>query len=79
MNIPRPTTFVTVFTAFRSPEAQIVRARLEVANFHPVIANENGPITLGGFSKSTLIRVEVPEPEADDAKEFLAAPVTPAE
>ena len=65
---------VTVFTAFTSHEAQAVRARLEAAEFHPFIANENAPITLGGFSKSTLIRVEVPEEEASDAKEFLAAP-----
>jgi hypothetical protein len=79
MSTSRPTAFTTVFTAFMSTEAQIVRARLETANFHPVIANENASITLGGFSKSTLIRVEVPEAEAAEAKEFLETPVSPAE
>ena len=52
----------------------MVRARLEIAGFNPVVLNENAPITLGGFSKSTTIRVEVPETEADEAKEFLNAP-----
>ncbi len=66
--------FVTIFTGFNASEAQLVRAQLEAADFHPVIANENAPITLGGFSKATLIRVEVPEAEAGDAKEFLATP-----
>jgi len=28
---------------------------------------------LGGTSIATLLRIEVPEDEADDAKEFLAA------
>jgi hypothetical protein len=65
---------ITVFTTFSHPEAQLVRARLEVAGFNPVVINENAHITLGGFSKSTVIRVQVPEPEAADASEFLNAP-----
>ncbi|MEY4917900.1 MAG: putative prokaryotic signal transducing protein [Verrucomicrobiota bacterium] len=66
---------VTLFSSFSQPEAQLVRARLEAAEFHPFIANENAPCTLGGFSKSTLIRVEIPEAEFADAKEFLDTPV----
>ncbi|MFO1488816.1 MAG: DUF2007 domain-containing protein [Verrucomicrobiota bacterium] len=64
---------IPVFTTFSSAEAQLTGSRLEAANFHPVIANEASAASLGGFSKSTLIRVEVPEEEAKDAKEFLAA------
>jgi hypothetical protein len=70
---------VTVFTTFRQSEAQIIRSRLEVAGFNPVVINENAPITLGGFSKATTIRVEVPEAEAAEVKEFLDAPTEPAE
>ena len=65
---------VAVFTTFNQAEAQIVRSQLEAAGFHPFVANENAPVTLGGFSKATTIRVEVPETEAANAREFLAAP-----
>ena len=70
--------FVTVHTTFSSAEAQLIRSRLEVANFHPNVANE-ASVTISGFSESTLIRVEVPEAEAAEAKEFLAAGQAPAE
>jgi uncharacterized protein YjbI with pentapeptide repeats len=65
---------VTIFSGFNFAEAQLVRARLEAADFHPFMANENAPVTLGGFSKATLIRVEVPEDEVAEVQEFLAAP-----
>ena len=65
-------TFVTIHTTFSSADAQLVGSRLEAANFHPTIANEYSAASLGGMSQSTLIRVEVPEAEAAEAKEFLA-------
>ena len=68
--------FVTVFTSFSLNEVQIVRSRLEAANFHPFIANEAAASWLGGFgtySTQGLVRVQVPETEAADAKEFLDA------
>jgi hypothetical protein len=65
--------FVTVFSSFSSAEAQLTAARLEVANFHPTVANDTPAATLGGFSESTLIRVEVPEAEGDEVKRFLAS------
>ena len=68
--------FATVHTTFSSAEAQLIRSRLEVANFHPNVANE-ASVTYAGFSESTLIRVEVPENEAAEAKEFLAATAQP--
>lgn len=64
----------TIFKTFSQIEAQIIRSHLETAGFHPFVANENGPFTLGGFSKSTLIRVEVPENEAAAARELIDAP-----
>jgi hypothetical protein len=65
--------FATIFTAFNLAETQLVRSRLEAAGFHPFIANENVSSWLGGYSTATMIRVQVPEAEAADAKEFLNA------
>ena len=62
-----------VFTTFNQAEAQLVRSRLEAANFHPFIANENVAQWLGGLSTATTLRIEVPETEAAEAKAFLAA------
>jgi hypothetical protein len=65
---------VVIFTTFNQAEAQLVRSRLEAANFHPFIANENVAQFLGGFSTATTLRIEVPEAEAVEAKTFLDAP-----
>ena len=65
---------VTVFTSFVSAEAQLVCSQLEAADFHPFIANENAGSYLGGFSTATTLRIQVPEDEAADAKEFLETP-----
>ena len=65
---------VVIFTTFNLAEAQLVRSRLEAANFHPFIANENVAQWLGGLSTATTIRIEVPETEAVEAKAFLDAP-----
>jgi hypothetical protein len=66
--------FVTVFPTFNSAEAQLVRARLEAAGFHPFVANENAAPWIGGYSTATTINVQVPEEEAAEAKALLAAP-----
>jgi hypothetical protein len=66
---------IVVFKTFNQADAQLVRSRLEAANFHPYIANENVASWLGGISMATTLRVEVPESEAADAREFLAAPL----
>ncbi|HXA45404.1 MAG TPA: DUF2007 domain-containing protein [Candidatus Angelobacter sp.] len=65
---------VVIFTTFNQAEAQLVRSRLEAANFHPFIANENVAQWLGGLSTATTLRIEVPEAEAVEAKAFLDAP-----
>jgi hypothetical protein len=65
---------VVIFTTFNQAEAQLVRSRLEAANFHPFIANENVAQWLGGLSAATTLRIEVPEAEAVEAKAFLDAP-----
>jgi hypothetical protein len=65
---------ITISTNFNLAEAELVRARLEAAGFHPFLANEMAAGWLGGTSTATLLRIEVPEAEAAEAKEFLAAP-----
>ncbi len=67
--------FITVFTAFNPAEAQLVRSRLEAAGFHPFVVGELSALSIDGYSLAAGgIRVQVPEPEAADVKEFLEAP-----
>ena len=71
---------VTISTNFILAEAQLDCSRLEAAGFHPFLANENTSAWLGGtMSTATMLRIEVPEDEAADAKEFLKTPTSPAE
>ena len=66
--------FATVFTAFNPVDAHLVRSRLEAAGFHPFIANENSALGTEGYALAVGgIRVQVPEAEAAEAKEFLGA------
>jgi hypothetical protein len=65
---------VTIFKAFNPAEAQLVRSRLEAAGFHPFVADELSALSIDGYSLATGgIRVQVPEDEVADAKEFLDA------
>lgn len=70
---------VTVFSTFNSNEAQLVRARLEAADFHVVLTNEIAALMLPLYSTTGTVHVQVPEDEAADAKELLAAGDAPAE
>jgi len=66
---------VTVFQAFNSAEAQLVRARLDAAGFHPLVAHELSAFGMEGYSMAAGgILVQVPDEEAAEVKEFLAAP-----
>ena len=67
---------VTIATNFNLGDAGLICSRLDAAGFHPVIANEMAAGWLGGNSTATLLRIQVPENEAAEAKEFLAAPDT---
>lgn len=64
--------FVTIHKALSAADAEIVRSRLEAANFHPFMPDDmsafgSDPLALG----SGGIRIQVPEAEAADAREFL--------
>jgi hypothetical protein len=65
----------TIFKAFHPSDAQLVRARLEIAGFHPIIADELSALSMDGYSMAIGgIRVQVPEVEAEEARQFLDAP-----
>ena len=65
---------VTIFTALNPMDAQLVRSRLEAANFHPFVAHELSALSLDGYALAAGgILVQVPAEEVDDAREVLAA------
>ncbi len=71
---------VTVATAFNPAEAQLTRARLEVAGFHAVVTNELSALSMDGYALAAGgILVQVPAEEAEEAKAFLAAEPPPDE
>ena len=64
---------VTVFSAVNPAEAEVARSRLDAAHFHPVVVNELSAFVMGFYSTALPVRVQVPEDEAEDAKQLLAA------
>jgi hypothetical protein len=63
---------VTIFTAFNVVEADLIRTRLEAADFHAFLQNDNSALATGGYSVAVGgIHVQVPEDEAQDARELL--------
>jgi hypothetical protein len=73
-------SLVTVASAFNPADAQLTRARLEAAGFHAVVSHELSALSMDGYALAAGgILVQVPEDEAADAREFLAAPASPDE
>jgi hypothetical protein len=71
---------VTVYSAFNPADAQLVRSQLEAAQFHAVVTHELSALSLDGYALAAGgILVQVPEDEAADAREFLAAETPPDE
>ncbi len=65
---------VTVYKAFNPADAQLVRSRLEAAGFHPFVADEAAALSMDGYALAAGgIRVQLPESEFADAREFLDA------
>ena len=65
---------VTIFCAFNPMDAQLVRSRLEAAQFHAVVTHELSALSMDGYALAAGgILVQVPDEEAADAKELLAA------
>ena len=64
--------FITIYKAVSEAQVQIIRSRLEAANFHPFVPDDSSafgsdPLALG----SSGIRIQVPEAEAEEARAFL--------
>jgi hypothetical protein len=71
---------VTVYTAFNPAAAQLVRARLDAANFDAVVMHELSALSIDGYAMAAGgIRVQVPEDQAEDARELIAAGDAPTE
>jgi len=70
---------VTVFSSFSPATAQLIRSRLDAARFHAVVTHELSALSLDGYSMAAGgILVQVPESEAADARELLAAGDAPS-
>jgi hypothetical protein len=66
---------VTVMRALNPADAQLARSRLEASDFHVFVTNELSALSLDGYAMAAGgILVQVPEDEAADARELLAAP-----
>lgn len=66
----------TIHRALNPADAQLVRSRLEAAQFHAVVTNELSALSLDGYALAAGgILVQVPESEAAEASEFLAKSV----
>ena len=62
----------TVFRAFNSAEAQLVRSQLEAAEFTVFVADETSALSMEGYVLGAGgIRVQVPEDQAADATDLL--------
>jgi hypothetical protein len=71
---------VTVHTSFSPADAQLIRSRLDASQFHAVVTHELAALSMDGYSMATGgILVQVPEDEAADARELLAAADGPEE
>jgi hypothetical protein len=71
---------VTVFTAFNPADAHVIRSCLDAANFHPVVTHELSALSLDGYALAAGgILVQVPDNEAEEAREFLKSPPPVAE
>ena len=64
---------VTVYRSFSLAEAQVVRSRLDAAEFHPEVANELSSLSIDGYTQAAGgVLVQVPENEAAGACELIS-------
>ncbi len=70
---------VTVHTAFNPADAELVRSRLEAAEFNVCVKNEIAATTIEGYGLTVGgIQVQVPDDEAEEARALLDAPASEA-
>ena len=65
---------VTIFQTFNPAEAQLIRSRLEAADFQAFVAHELASLSMDGYAMATGgVLVQVPEAEAAEARALLDA------
>ena len=65
--------WVSIYRAFSPADAHVVRGRLEASDFHPNINHELAALSMDGYSMAAGgILVQVPEEEAEEARELLS-------
>ena len=71
---------VTIFTTFNPAEAQLIRSRLEAADFQAFVTHELAALSMDGYAMAAGgVLVQVPEAEAEEARALLdAADSSPA-
>lgn len=63
---------VTVFTAFNSAEAQLIRSRLEAAGLRAFVQDELSALSIDGYALAAGgIKVQVPDVDAELALELI--------
>jgi Putative prokaryotic signal transducing protein len=66
--------WTTVFSTFNPAEAQLIRSRLDAAEFQANVVHELSALSMDGYSLATGgILVQVPEEEAEDARELISS------
>ena len=71
---------VTVYRTFSSAEAHVVRSRLEASDLHAMINNELASLSMDGYSMAAGgIEVQVPEEEANEARELIGMDLSASE
>ena len=65
---------VTIHRSFNPAEADLIRSRLEAAEFQVFVAHADASLALEGYALTAGgILVQVPEDQAEEAKELLAS------
>ena len=65
---------VTVYRTFSPAEAQLMRSRLEAAEFHPWLKNETAALSMDGYALAVGgVMVQVPDNESQSALELITA------
>ena len=63
---------VTVYRAFSPADAHVIRSRLEASEFDAVVVNELSGLSIDGYSMAAGgVLVQVPEDQAEDARELI--------
>jgi hypothetical protein len=65
---------VTIFRTFNVGEAEVIRSRLDAADFDVLLTNELSSLSIDGYSLAAGgILVQVPEDQAPDARALIDA------